>query len=258
MGLAAAVVSAEAAVAQTGSVMQRMSLDELVGQLRQVHGAALVAVVLYGSTASDEQVPGISDQNVLVIVDALDMAALRSLGQTARAWQEAGNPPPLLLTRREWRGSSDVFPMEYADILEHHRVLAGTLPLEGVTVRMSDLRLQVEQEALGKLQRLRRAVMTAGTDASRQRELMRQSLSAMLVIFRSVVRMHGEPVPRDSALVIDRAAALGGFNATPFKRVLKLKRGEPVAEAEVEGLLVGYVGGAEELRDHLDRHTPSG
>ena len=246
----------EVAVAQTGK-QRMMQLDELVVQLQQVHGSALLGIVLYGSAASDEQVAGRSDQNVLVIVDALDMGTLRSLGQTARAWQEAGNPPPLLLTRREWLGSADVFPMEYADILERHRVLVGTLPLEGVTVNVSDLRLQVEQEALGKLVRLRRAVMMAGTDVARQRELLQASLSAMLVIFRSVVRLHGEAAPRDSALVIDRAAVLGGFDATPFTRVQQLKRGTSIADGEVETVLTGYVGGAEALVTFLDRYMPS-
>ncbi len=243
-------------MAQTGK-QRMMQLDELVVQLQQVHGSALLGIVLYGSAASDEQVAGRSDQNVLVIVEALDMGTLRSLGQTARAWQEAGNPPPLLLTRREWLGSADVFPMEYADILERHRVLAGTLPLEGVTVNVSDLRLQVEQEALGKLLRLRRAVMMAGTDVARQRDLLQASLSAMLVILRSVLRLHGEAAPRDSALVIDRAAVLGGFDAGPFTRVQQLKRGSSIADSDVEAVLAGYVGGAEALVTYLDRYMPS-
>lgn len=77
-----------------------MSLDDLVQQLRQVHGDALRAAVLYGSAASGEQVVGHSDFNVLVIVSSIDVAQMRSLGQTMRAWQEAGNPPVLVLTER--------------------------------------------------------------------------------------------------------------------------------------------------------------
>ena len=245
-------------MAQTGKAKATMQLDELVAQLQQVHGAALVGVVLYGSAASDEQVSGRSDLNVLVIVDALDMRTLQSLAQTARAWQEAGNPPPLLLTQREWSGSADVFPMEYADILERHRVLAGTLPLEGILVRLSDLRLQVEQEALGKLLRLRRAVMTAGADTARQRELLQASLSAMLVIFRSVLRLHGEQPSRDAAMVISRAAALCGFDAEPFARVNALRHGGAVPDGDVASVLGAYVQGTELLVRYLDSHITLG
>ncbi len=236
-----------------------MHLDELVAQLTTAHGEALVGVVLYGSAASDELVVGHSDQNVLVIVESLSAATLRTLGQTARAWQEAGNPPPLEFTRREWLGSADVFPMEYADILERHRVLAGTLPLDGVEVRRSHLRLQVEQEALGKLLRLRRATMTAGSDVARQREVLRASLSAMLVIFRSVLRLHGERPARDAAEVIAHVGSTCGFDVQPFVVVHRLVHGGSIADREVPDVLAGYLGGAEALVTYLDRfELPAG
>ncbi|MBP6774115.1 MAG: hypothetical protein KA154_14035 [Gemmatimonadaceae bacterium] len=229
-----------------------MSLDELVRQLTQVHGSALVGVVLYGSAASDDVVEGLSDLNVLVIVETLDITTLRALGQTTRAWQEAGNPPPLMLTRTEWLGSSDVFPMEYADILERHRVLAGTMPLDGVVVHQRDLRLQVEQESLGKLLRLRRAVMTAGTDVARQRELLRASLSAVLVIFRSVLRLHGERPSRDGAHVIADVATHCRLDAQPFLRVHQLVHGGALADSDVASVMAGYLDGVTQLARVLD------
>jgi len=257
-GLVAAVASAEVVVGQTGKAATTMHLDDLVAQLTQVHGDALVGVVLYGSAASDELVAGHSDQNVLVIVESISAETLRALGQTARAWQEAGNPPPLEFTRREWMGSADVFPMEYADILERHRVLAGTLPMDGVTVRPSHLRLQVEQEALGKLLRLRRATMTAGTDVARQRELLRASLSAMLVIFRSVLRLHGERPARDAAEVIAHVGSTCGFDVQPFAAVHRFVRGGVIADGEVATVLAGYLRGAEALVTYLDRFDHAG
>ncbi len=233
-----------------------MHLDDLVAQLRAAHGESLVGIVLYGSAARGEHVVGHSDQNVLVIVDQIDIATLRALGQTARAWQDAGNPPPLLLTRREWLGSADVFPMEYADILERHRVLAGTMPMDGLAVRTSDLRLQVEQESLGKLLRLRRATIVAGTDRARQREVLRASLSAFLVVFRGVLRLHGDTPPTDSADVIVQTAMRCGFDATPFSQIHRLVHGGVLADREVDGTMMGYVHGAEALVAYLDQFTP--
>jgi predicted nucleotidyltransferase len=233
-----------------------MTLSDLVTQLHAVHGPGLQAVVLYGSAASDEAVAGYSDQNVLVIVHTLDLATLRQLGQTARAWQEAGNPPPLTLTLDEWTRSADIFPMEYADILERHRVLDGTLPLEGIYIDAAHLRLQVEQEAMGKLLRLRRGVMTAGTDAKRQLELLRASYSALLVIFRAVVRLHGERPPRDAHAVIQAVASHAGFDPGAFERVSELVRGSTIAERDAEATLTGYVHGMDALVMHLDRYAP--
>ena len=242
-------------MAQTGKARATMHLDELVTQLKAAHGASLVGIVLYGSKASEDRAVD-GDHNVLVIVESLSLDTLRSLGQTARAWQEAGNPPPLFLTRDEWTGSADVFPMEYADILERHRVLEGTLPLAGIDVDTAHLRLQVEQEALGKLLRLRRAVMMAGTDVARQRALLRESLSAMLVICRGVLRLHGEPATADSSAVIERTATLCGFDAGPFLRVQRYKLGEEIPDVEVEQVLAGYVRDAQGLVSYLDRYVP--
>ena len=233
-----------------------MKLDDLVKQLHAVHGAELQAVVLYGSAASDEAIAGYSDQNVLVIVRAIDLETLRSLGQTARAWQEAGNPPPLTLTLDEWRRSADIFPMEYADILERHRVLDGTLPLDGIHVDKAHLRLQTEQEAMGKMLRLRRGVMTAGTDTKRQSELLRASFSALLVIFRAVLRLHGLRPPRDALAVIREVSSRAGFDGAAFERVAELVRGADIAERDTEAVLSGYVRGMDALVLYLDRYAP--
>jgi hypothetical protein len=232
-----------------------MSLDDLVQQLRQVHGDALRAAVLYGSAASGEQVVGHSDFNVLVIVSTIDVALMRRLGQTMRAWQEAGNPPVLVLTEQEWRRSADIFPMEYADILERHRVLYGTLSLSDLTVDLQHLRLQTEQEAMGKLLRLRRGVMVAGTDAARQTDLLRSSYSA-LVIFRAVLRLHGVTPERDATRVIQEVATHCAFDPAPFLSVAALVRGTALSNGEAETVLAGYLRGMDLLVEYLDRFTP--
>src|ERR1043166_8255138 len=145
-----------------------MTLDELVTQLRAAYGNALRSIVLYGSAARGEHIAKRSDYNVLVIVEALDAARLAAASAASRAWADAGNPAPLTMTVSEWRGSSDIFPMEYADILERHKVLFGEAPFDGIRVERSDLRLQLEQEAMGKLLKLRQGVLAAGKDGQRQ------------------------------------------------------------------------------------------
>ena len=150
--------------------MAQMTLDEMVAQLRAAYGAGLRAVVLYGSAARGEGAGRRND--LLVIVDQLGMDELRRVAPTARAWQEAGHPPPLTLTAREWASSADVFPMEYADVLDQHRVLHGALPTDGVRVHRADLRRQVEYQVLGKLLQLRAGVLASGNDARRQLALL--------------------------------------------------------------------------------------
>src|SRR5881392_3880577 len=125
-----------------------MKLDELVRQLQLAYGNGLRSVVLFGSAVAGEHNPKKSDYNVLVIVDSLPLERLRAVAAVSKAWAEDGNPPPMTFTAREWRTSSDIFPMEYADILERHRVLFGDPPFDGISVDRKDLRLQLEQETM--------------------------------------------------------------------------------------------------------------
>jgi hypothetical protein len=237
--------------------MATMTLDDLVTQLRSAYGANLSAVVLYGSAAAGEHIPKQSDYNVLLLLDALDWSSVAAASAVARAWNDAGNPPPMTMTVDEWRNSADVFPMEYADILDRHRVLYGTLPIDGIAVSRENLRLQLEQQVMGKLLQLRQGALLAGTDAKRQTELIAASFSTMMVLFRAVLRLHGERPEGDNLTLSQRVASLAGFDATPFARAVRHVRGESKLSAdETGGVLAGYLAGIEQLRRYLDSFAP--
>ncbi|MDQ6828644.1 MAG: nucleotidyltransferase domain-containing protein [Gemmatimonadota bacterium] len=236
--------------------MATMTLDELVGQLRAAFGDALRAVVLYGSAASGEHIAKRSDYNVLVLVDTLDLDVLTRESAIARAWVEAKNPPPLTLTVDEWLHSADVFPMEYADILERHKVLYGTPPFEGMRIEPMDLRRQVEHEAMGKLLRLRAGVLTAGTDKKRLLELLASSITTFMVIFRAVLRVHGERPPAEYEALCGRIGAVTGIDTAPFVQVVHHVRGRSsLSEQNVSATLAGYLAGAQALYAHIDQLT---
>jgi predicted nucleotidyltransferase len=234
--------------------MARMTLDNLVAQLRSAYGDDLVAVVLYGSAAGGEHIPERSDHNVLVIVRRLALETLEAASAVARAWSDAGNPPPLTFSEREWRTSADIFPMEYADILERNRVLHGEPPFSGIVVRGEDLRLQLEQEAMGKVLKLRQAVLGAGGDPKRLLSILTGSLSTLMVIFRAFARLHGERPPSDNVGLALATAARAGFDAAPFEHVIRDARGEArLRPADARGVIAGYLGGLEALVAYLDR-----
>src|SRR5918999_359613 len=222
--------------------MAKMSLDELVAQLRAAFGAELRSVVLYGSAASGEHIPKQSDYNVLVLVDALDVARLDAVAAVVRAWSEAGNPPPFTLTADEWRRSADVFPMEYSDIQERHRVLYGAPPFDGVRVAQADLRRQLESEAMGKLLHLRQGVLAAGGDGKRQLELLEASKSTIMVLFRATMRLHGRTPPSDTLDLCREVGGLAGLDPEPFVRVVRHARGEAkLKPGDARALLTQYV-----------------
>jgi predicted nucleotidyltransferase len=230
-----------------------MKLDELVRQLQLAYADALRSVVLFGSAVAGEHRPNKSDYNVLVIVDGLPLDRLRAVAAVSKAWAEDGNPPPMTFTAREWRSSADIFPMEYADILERHRVLYGTLPVDGLRVNPADLRLQVEHQTMGKLLQLRQAIMGAGGDTALQLEVLEKSLSTLMVIFRGIVRMHGQVPSQDYEALTVSVAERAGFSPEPFVRVIRHARGtEKLPRDNALKILGEYLAAMERLVAYLD------
>ncbi|MDB4913670.1 MAG: hypothetical protein JWM95_1314 [Gemmatimonadetes bacterium] len=233
-----------------------MTLDELVTQLRAAYGRQLSSVVLYGSAAGGEHVPRKSDFNVLVLLEVIEHGTLAAASAVANAWRDAGNPPPMTMTAVEWRRSADVFPMEYADILARHRILHGTAPFEGIVVSREHLRLQLEQQVMGKLLQLRQGALLAGTDGKRQLELMSASFSTIMVLFRALVRLAGQQPVGDNASVIQQAATVAGLDAALFSRIALHHRGHsPIRPDEAGTLLSRYLAGVEQLDAYLDTFT---
>ncbi len=236
-----------------------MTLDELVAQLSSTFADGLDSVVLYGSAAAGEHIPNRSDYNVLVIVKRLDAERLRALSATARAWGEAGNPPPLIFTEEEWRDSSDVFPMEYADMIDRHRVLHGRSPFDGVQVSKADLRLQLEHQARGKLLALRQGLLASAGDRKAELQLLSSSVSTIMVIFRAVERLRGEIPSRDNVELSRSVSGAARVDADAFVRVVRHVRGEnKLAPVDAPAVLDGFLKGMEGIVEYLDRFAEQG
>jgi len=236
--------------------MAKMTLDELVAQLRTAYGAELRAVVLYGSAAGGEQHAGHSDLNVLVLVHEVRAEAVRAAGATSRAWSAAGNRIPLILTEAEWRSSVDVFAMEHADIQSRHRLLWVAErfdPFAGVAVAPRYLRQQLEYETMATLLRVRAGMLATCDDAARCVELLAASTGQVLVIFRALVRLLGEEPDADSEALCRRVAARARFDAAPFVAVVAHRRKQaPLAKTSASDVMAGYHAGLQRLVAYLD------
>jgi hypothetical protein len=144
--------------------------------------------------------------------------------------------------------------MEYADVLEHHRVLHGELPAEDRIIDREHLRLQLEQQVMGKLIQLRQGAMAAAGKRGALLELLEASLSTFMVLFRSTVRLHGQRPPSTHEALCHRVAELTGLDPTPFIGVARHKRGEVrLGAADAAALLDRYLAESGKLKAHIDQ-----
>jgi hypothetical protein len=208
--------------------------------------------VIYGSGAMTSAPETGSDLNLLVIVKTLPPDSLQRTAPTVRRWQEAGHRAPLILTEAEWRSSRDVFAMEHADILARHRVLHGALPTLAA-VSTDDLRHQLEYEALGALLHVRRGVLAVGADPLRSLELIASVKGTVLALLRSLLRVHGDPVPDDALEMLRAAAKRSGMLTVALEEMLAHTKGtRSIPPARTADVLGGIHVALKQLVAHVD------
>jgi hypothetical protein len=230
-------------------------LAELVEKSRALLDDNLKSVVVYGSAATGEHVAKASDLNTMLVLDRIDGAVLAALSPFVSKWCRGGNPPPLLMTAEEIRTSSDVFPMEFLDIRDAHRVLLGDDPFEGLEIDPRNLRLQCEHELRGKIIRLREQYLLAGGKAPTVRDLMIRSISTFVALFRGALRVLSGDAPMARRDVLRRTAETVELDLSVLEKVLDLKEGRVEIRGDALRELFGeYLRVVERVAERVDRH----
>ena len=200
-----------------------MTPEELVEQVNKAMPGKLCSAVLYGSAAAGDFVPGMSNYNVLLVVDGLGVAELDALSKPVAQWTKAGHRPPLLFTRGQLQASADVFPIELLDMRQSHRVLFGEDPLADVTIKP---RAPASASGTGterKTADAARRISAYRRQAQARVRLLTSSVAGFLVLFRAALRLFQEKVP---AVKIDALRLLAKhipFDPQPLLDVHDLK-----------------------------------
>lgn len=232
----------------------RKLADEFVTGLKRDLGERMRSAALFGSAARSEWVEGVSDVNVLVLVDTID-AQLLSRGSTTARDSVKRSVMPLLMELDEWRRAGDVFSIELADMRDAHVPLFGDDPVAHYTPNAGNLRLQAERELRAKLLHLHAGMLLAGDDRKRLGTLFMHSLPSFTTYMRAALRLSGKPVPPATPEVIEQACDIAGADAGSFMRVynartsrskLELDLGDPLADR--------FNASAQQLAEYIDAH----
>jgi hypothetical protein len=201
----AAVATADAAL---DALLAAFATD-VAGALR----TELLSLVVYGSAAGDDWVAGRSDVNTAIVVPQVGFAVLEALAPVVGRWRPRGFAVPLVVEREFLARARDTFPIELEDIRRQHRVLHGADLFAGITVDPGALRRECEQEARGKLLRLR-AVFLGAADERALAALVGSSVKSFLTVLRHLLTLRGRPPgPRYADVLAAGEALLGPLPA---------------------------------------------
>lgn len=216
-------------------------LTEFTEQVKQTYGETLLAVILYGSAASDEFVEGRSNINCLVLLKQVSPDELKKSTPLLQSWREQGMRTPLFVDPAYVRAAVDVFPIEFLDMKQRYKVLHGHDFLREIELKLDHLRFQCEQELKGKMLRLRQLYLEASLSESRLMTLLAKSTSSFMILFRGLLYLKGMVTAQTAQELFADLTSLGLPNEA-FARVYALRRNPPApSQVNLDALFRQYL-----------------
>jgi hypothetical protein len=228
-------------------------LNQFVQDVQHLFKGDLVAVYLYGSAVTGEHVAGRSDINTAVVLHDVTPDLLRRASSHLRFWHRQGMATPLFVDPDFIRTSLDVFPIEFADMRDRHRVLWGPDLLADLAIERANIRRQCEQELRGKLLKLRQTYVEAAHTPKQLEAILTSAAASVIVLSRTLLYLAGEESGGGSMDVLEGLERRFGSPTDHFRKAVQLKRGEiRVAGAGLELLYHGALGEFDQLVKVVD------
>jgi predicted nucleotidyltransferase len=229
--------------------------EHITVQLKSVIGDNLISVILFGSGATEDQTKKYSDINLLVLVKEVGLSVLKSTLPIVKSWVKAGNPAPLFFSEKRFHEAHDVFPIEFYDMKESHRILWGQDPFARMLIKNEPLRHQLEHELRSKLITLQQKYLETEGDPKRLRELLAGSLSSFQVLFKSVLRLCGKEAPAKKKDTWDALAKHVPIDVEALNVILALRQKDKTAlQHGPEDLLERLMRSVKAVIDYVDSY----
>ena len=222
-------------------------VDRLLADLRVIFSARLTSLVVYGRHAAGTASPDLPI-HTLALVDDIGFADLEGCAQQARRWQADGLAVPLMIGRREFARSLDVFPLEFGAIISSHKVAYGDDPFQHLAVKDQDVRRACEIDVKGHLLHLRESYVESRGELSAVARLVEASAAALRTLAGNVARLDGQST---ASLASHLTTALGPVHGRTLATVLALGD-TPLAPADAARIFPDYLAAAEALAWYVD------
>ena len=228
--------------------------DVFVKDLQEDYGSDLVSIILYGSGARGEYIPGKSDINFLVLLTEEGINNLSKAIPIVSKWHKHRVSTPLFLTEAYIKSSLDTFPIEFINIKSAHQVIYGKDVLQDLAFGKNFVRLQCERELKGKLLQLREHFLETEGNRGRIEELINGSLSTFFSLFQAVLFLLDKEPVIDKQTLIASMAEKTGLDQELFLELVAIKEGrKKLASGETLPFMEKYIKEIRKLSAFVDQ-----
>lgn len=229
--------------------------EEFIEDYKEAFGSDLISIVLHGSGARGEYIPGKSDINFLIVLseDGIDRLAIAF--KPVAKWHKRKVTTPLFLSRSHITSSLGSFPVEFLNLKACYHVVYGEDLLQDLEIGREHLRLQCERELKGKLIQLRKRFIESQGKKREIEDLIRHSLPAFLSIFQAMLYLKEGGVICQKKGVIDRMGAVFGLNRDCFLTLTGIREGKEKLKGHDDVLIVmeHYIEEIKKMSAHIDQ-----
>lgn len=197
------------------------NLDKFVEELKNTLGENLLSVIAFGSQANVEDAK--SNLNLMIVTNELTAENLYDISKPVKKWVKGKNPIPVIMNRDEWYSSFDVYAIEYADIKENYRIIYGEDLIPTISINKYFLRLQCESELKSLLLKYKNNFLMNVKSDREMKKLLNNVIKTLLVIFRSVLRLHDSAVPYRAVDIIEFVSNYLSFNKIVMSKIAKVR-----------------------------------
>lgn len=230
-------------------------IESIIKEIKEIFRDNLVSVILYGSYIKGGYVYKKSDINLMIIRKKRDTGELTRLNKFYRKYFfKFKLSLPLVLTADEIKTSTDVYPMEYMDIKNHHKLLYGRDIFKDLKIGLTNLRLELENQIKSKLIYLRESLVRFYKNRNALKFTALNSLSSLIIILKNIIELNKKEVPAAAEEIISEVSELTGFKLNSSEKLMKYKKGGiKYNNNELLLLYRDYISEFERLADYADK-----
>lgn len=229
----------------------------LAAGLERIFGNRLECLATYGGNGEAESLTGGAGGDdhdhvhTVAVVASISAHDLKECANLSAGWHKQGLATPLVLTRAELARSLDAFPLEFAEIIAHHRVVRGTDVFGGLTVAASDIRRACEVRARSHVLHLREGYIETEGDERALAGMIQQSARPFRLLLVSLGRLEGVDASDAEAFGRHLTEALR-LNRGVVDQVLAAGGRGGIGRTEAQDLYPAYLEAVERIVQHID------
>lgn len=196
-------------------------LEEFTSRAKDIYNEGLVSIILYGSTASGEFSSGHSNINLAVVLNDTSLSNLSKIAPILNK-SKFRLFNVLFFTEDYIKKSLDVFPIEFLDMKENHKVIYGKDCVSNLPIDIKNLRFQCEQELKSKIINIKKAYLAHINNPDLDKLLIKFFTSS-LHILRNILRLKNNQALYRKEDILTALASEFHIDISYMKKILEAR-----------------------------------